>query len=42
MGRPRKSPNMSEGKQNVIQYLLKNYDIQNVEDIQTALKDLLA
>ncbi len=41
MGRPRKSPNMSEGKQNVIQYLLQNYDIQNVEDIQTALKDLL-
>lgn len=41
MGRPRKSPNMSEGKQNVIQYLLQNYDIQNVEDIQDALKDLL-
>jgi putative transposase len=41
MGRPRKSPNMNEGKQNIIRYLLENYEIQNVEDIQDALKDLL-
>ncbi len=41
MGRPRKSPNMSEGKQNIIRYLLENYEIQSVEDIQEALKDLL-
>lgn len=41
MGRPRKSPNMSEGKQNIIRYLLENYEIQNVEDIQDALRDLL-
>lgn len=41
MGRPRKSPNMSEGMQNVIPYLLQNYDIQNVDDIQDALNDLL-
>jgi transposase-like protein len=33
---------MSEGKQNIIRYLLENYEIQNVEDIQDALKDLLA
>jgi transposase-like protein len=32
---------MSEGKQNIIRYLLENYEIQNVEDIQDALKDLL-
>jgi len=32
---------MSEGKQNIIRYLLENYEIQNVEDIQAALKDLL-
>lgn len=41
MGRPRKSPNMSEGKQNIIQYLMQEYNIQSVEDIQEALKDLL-
>lgn len=32
---------MSEGKQNIIQALLQEYDIQSAEDIQDALKDLL-
>lgn len=32
---------MSEGKQNIMQALLQEYDIQSAEDIQDALKDLL-
>lgn len=32
---------MTEGKRNVIQGLLREYDIQTAEDIQDALKDLL-
>ena len=31
---------MTEGKRNVIQGLLREYDIQTAEDIQDALKDL--
>ncbi len=41
MGRPRKTPGMSEGKQKIIAQLLQEYDIQSAEDIQDALKDLL-
>ena len=33
---------MTEGKRNVIQGLLREYDIQTAEDIQDALKDLLS
>lgn len=33
---------MTEGKRNVIQGLLREYDIQTPEDIQDALKDLLS
>ena len=32
---------MTEGKRNIIQQLLEEYDIQTAEDIQEALKDLL-
>ena len=32
---------MSEGKKNIIDALLREYDIQSAEDIQDALKDLL-
>ena len=32
---------MTEGKRNIIQQLLQEYDIENAEDIQDALKDLL-
>lgn len=32
---------MTEGKRNIIYQLLEEYDIQTVEDIQNALKDLL-
>jgi len=32
---------MTEGKRNIIQQLLQEYDIQTAEDIQEALKDLL-
>ena len=32
---------MTEGKRNIIHQLLEEYDIQSVEDIQDALKDLL-
>ena len=31
---------MTEGKRNLIQGLLQEYDIQSAEDIQDALKDL--
>lgn len=31
---------MKEGKRNLIQGLLQEYDIQSAEDIQEALKDL--
>ena len=32
---------MTEGKRNIIQQLLQQYDIETAEDIQDALKDLL-
>ncbi len=32
---------MTEGKRNIIQQLLQEYDIESAEDIQDALKDLL-
>ena len=32
---------MTEGKRNIIQQLLQEYDINSAEDIQDALKDLL-
>ena len=32
---------MTDGKRNIIQQLLQEYDIQSAEDIQDALKDLL-
>ena len=32
---------MTEGKRNIIQQLLQEYDIETAEDIQAALKDLL-
>lgn len=32
---------LTEGKKNVIASLLEEYDIESVEDIQEALKDLL-
>ena len=32
---------MTEGKRNIIQKLLQEYDIETAEDIQDALKDLL-
>jgi len=37
----KRKSNFSEGKQNIIKALLNEYDIQSVEDIQDALKDLL-
>lgn len=33
---------MTDGKRNHIQGLLQEYDIESVEDIQDALKDLLS
>lgn len=32
---------MTEGKRNIIQQLLQEYDIETAEDIRDALKDLL-
>jgi putative transposase len=32
---------MTEGKKNIIRQLLEEYDIESVQDIQDALKDLL-
>ncbi len=32
---------MTEGKRQIIQQLLQEYDIETAEDIQDALKDLL-
>ena len=32
---------MTDGKRNIIQHILKEYDTQSAEDIQDALKDLL-
>lgn len=32
---------LTEGKKNIIASLLEEYDIESVEDIQEALKDLL-
>lgn len=32
---------MTEGKRNIIQGLLQEYDIETADDIQDALKDLL-
>ncbi|OPX41841.1 hypothetical protein CLHUN_42890 [Ruminiclostridium hungatei] len=42
MGRPRKTPGMSEGKQNIIRQLLQEYDIQSAEDIQRYCQVLCA
>lgn len=39
--RPVHKVQMTEGKRNIIQQLLQEYDIQSAEDIQDALKDLL-
>ena len=33
---------MTEGKRNIIQQLLQEYDIETAEDIQDALKDLIS
>ncbi len=33
---------MTEGKRNIIQMLLQEYDIESAQDIQNALKDLLS
>lgn len=33
---------MTEGKRNIIQELLQEYDIETAADIQDALKDLLS
>lgn len=33
---------MTEGKRNLIQGLLQEYDIQSADDIQEALKDILS
>lgn len=41
MGRKRKDFGFSEGKQNIIQALIQEYDIKSAGDIQDALKDLL-
>lgn len=41
MGRPRKSPSMSEGKREIIARLIEEYDIKSADDIQKALRDLL-
>ena len=44
MAREKKSVNkvqMTEGKRNIINQLLEEYDIHTAEDIQEALKDLL-
>lgn len=41
MGRPRKSPSMSDGKREIIARLIEEYDIRSAEDIQNALRDLL-
>ena len=32
---------MTEGKRNIIQMFLQEYDIESAQDIQAALKDLL-
>ena len=41
MGRPRKSPSMTDGKREIISRLIEEYDIKTAEDIQEALRDLL-
>ena len=41
MGRPRKSPSMTDGKREIISRLIEEYDIKTAEDIQDALRDLL-
>ena len=41
MGRPKKSPSMSDGKREIIARLIEEYDIRSAEDIQNALRDLL-
>ncbi len=38
---PRKKTRLTEGKKNIIQSLIEEYDIETAEDIQAALKDLL-
>ncbi len=41
MGKPRKSPSLSDGKRELIAKLIEEYDIKSAEDIQKALRDLL-
>ena len=41
MGRPRKSPSMTDGKREIISRLIEEYDIKTAEDIQDALRDIL-
>ena len=41
MGRPRKSPSMTDGKREIISRLIEEYDIKTAEDIQNALRDFL-
>ena len=43
MGKKEKAPAiiMTDGKREIIRQLLSEYDIQTVQDIQEALKDLL-
>jgi transposase-like protein len=42
MAKKRESVRMTEGKKNIIAALLQEYDIQDAEDIQNALKNLLS
>lgn len=41
MGRPRKTPSMTDGKREIIARLIDEYDIKSAADIQEALRDLL-
>lgn len=41
MGRPRKSPSISDGNREIITRLIEEYDIKTVRDIQNTLRDLL-
>ena len=41
MGRPRKSPSMTDCKRGIFTRWIEEYDIKSAEDIQDALSDLL-
>ena len=41
MGRPRKTPSMTDGKREILARLIDEYDIKSAADIQEALRDLL-